>query len=99
SRRRDGVHCGRSLRGDTCRSPLGPSIITSRASCSVSPTSATLRQRFSPYGAVPLATPRTHSAPSLVFPAPRPPSISQVVQGPPPLPRPAFSSCPSTPPL
>ena len=31
---------GRSLRGDTRRSPAGPSIITSRTSCSVSPTSA-----------------------------------------------------------
>src|SRR4029077_6257660 len=35
---------------------------------------------------MPLACARTHSAPSLVLPAPRPPSMSHVVQGPPPLP-------------
>ncbi len=53
-----------------------PSIITSRTSCSVSPTSA-MR------AALPLLerdAALTHSAPARVLPAPRPPRISQVVQ-------------------
>jgi hypothetical protein len=45
SRRRDEVHCGRSGRGQCARIPDGPSIITSRASCAVSPTSAMLSAR------------------------------------------------------
>ena len=63
--------------------PETPSIITSRASCSVSPTSAT-GDSLSPSdvanGVMPCVMPRTHSAPARVLPAPRPHSISQVVQ-------------------
>ncbi len=39
-RRRDGVQVGRLSRGVSCMSPETPSIITSRTSCSLSPTSA-----------------------------------------------------------
>jgi hypothetical protein len=59
--------------------PDGPSIITSRTSCSVSPISA-----IGLTGRSPPARLRTHSAPLLVLPAPRPPIKSQVVHGPPP---------------
>src|SRR4029078_8143725 len=73
--------------------PAGPSIMTSRASCSVSPTSAIFRHGCPPYGDAPLTKARTHSAPNLVLPAPRPPSISHVVHGCPPLPFPGGSWC------
>ena len=69
---------GARLRGCTASNPETPSTITSRASCSVSPTSA-----IGPSAAsLPLASFRTHSAPARVLPAPRPPSRSQVVQSP-----------------
>ncbi len=81
SRRRDGIQSGRSPGGDDRKMPAGPSIMTSRASCSVSPTSAMWRCACSAYGPSPIASARTHSAPSRVLPAPRPASTSQVVQG------------------
>src|SRR5688572_8104461 len=59
--------------------PEGPSIITSRTSPSVSPTSA-IRPRRSfglANGGSPRTSESTHSAPSLVFPEPRPPVTSQ----------------------
>src|SRR5262245_30464780 len=57
-------------------SPLGPSIITSRTSCSVGPMRAT---RLTPRRST---RSRTHSAPARVFPAPRPPIISHTRQSP-----------------
>ena len=64
-----------------CRTP--PSIITSRTSAKVSPTRA-MRPTGLPSAPRPQARLLTHSAPARVLPAPRPPRISQTVQGPPP---------------
>jgi hypothetical protein len=74
TRRREGIHCGRSSRRCTASSPETPSTITSRVSCSVSPTSA---MRLAVFAS---ASPLTHSAPARVFPAQRPPRMSQVRQ-------------------
>ena len=63
------------------RRPETPSIITSRTSCSVSPTSAMRPTARSVYSRSPSASPRTHSAPARVLPAPRPPRMSQVRPG------------------
>jgi hypothetical protein len=59
----------------------GPSTITLRASAKVSPISAMRREALRAKSGSPSAMPRTHSAPVRVLPAPRPPSMSQVVQG------------------
>ena len=74
SRRRLGIHSGRAPRGCTASSPETPSIITSRTSCSLPPTSA-----MRCLGEA--ASARTHSAPARVLPAPRPPMMSQVTHG------------------
>ncbi len=70
----DGSNRGRAPGGCTARRPETPSTMTVRASASVSPISA-IRASGSAR-----AWARTHSAPARVFPAPRPPSINQVVQ-------------------
>src|SRR5581483_3616412 len=60
------------------RSPETPSIITSRTSAKVSPTSA-----IGPAGGgSPVASARTHSAPARVLPEPRPPRRSHTSQSP-----------------
>jgi hypothetical protein len=81
SRLRDGCHCGRCSGGCTASRPETPSIITSRTSCSVSPTSAIRATGWHANGASPSAWQRTHSAPPRVLPAPRPPIISQLSHG------------------
>ncbi|OYX96142.1 MAG: hypothetical protein B7Y74_02220 [Novosphingobium sp. 35-62-5] len=58
------------------RSPLSPSTITLRASCSDAPTSAIRASGLLS------ATLRTHSAPSRVFPNPRPAMTSHTRQSP-----------------
>ena len=78
SRRRDASKLGRNRRAIR-QMPDTPSIITSRASPSVSATSAI---RNSPARACPVASPCTHSAPARVLPEPRPPKISQLRQSP-----------------
>src|SRR5690606_13827060 len=63
--------------------PDGPSNITSRTSMSVSPTRA-MRPYFASFlvkGGKPRTSALTHSAPSRVLPAPRPPSTSHVSWG------------------
>src|SRR6185312_16083057 len=71
-----------SKRGLSCREivtmPDGPSIITSRTSPSVSPIRAICRCLFLAKGENPRTRLFTHSAPRRVFPAPRPPTTSQV---------------------
>src|SRR3546814_17887514 len=70
SRRRDGAYTGRSPWAAMASSPLSPSTITERASCSVAPTKAI---RADPSLS---AIERTHSAPARVFPKPPPAIIS-----------------------
>ncbi len=73
-RRRLASKIGRG-RGATARMPETPSTITSRASPSVSATSAIRSPGVR-------ASSSTHSAPARVLPAPRPPIISQHRQSP-----------------
>jgi hypothetical protein len=82
SRRRLGFHCGRSPKGAVARRPDGPSIITSRTSASVSPTSAMRPTGRAEIPEIPPTRPVTHSALARVLPAPRPPRTSQVCQEP-----------------
>ena len=66
SRRFEGSYRGRSQGGQTARSPLGPSTITSRTSAAVAPTRAIRRD-------APVSTRcRIHSAAHRVLPNPRP---------------------------
>jgi len=58
--------------------PDGPSIITSRTSASVSPTRAKRPYLRRVKGDSPCTSAFTHSAPSRVLPAPRPPVTSQM---------------------
>lgn len=80
SRRRVGIHCGRSLRGWIASRPETPSTMTSRTSAIVSPTRAMGETGSAP--SRPSACALTHSAPVRVLPAPRPPRTSHTVHSP-----------------
>ena len=71
--RRPAIHFGRCSGGDTARMPLSPNTMISRACSYVSAISPIRRLAPAADGVGPSTMPRTHSAPTRVFPAPRPP--------------------------
>ena len=71
--RRPAIHFGRCSGGDTARMPLSPNTMISRACSYVSAISPIRRLAPAAEGVGPSTMPRTHSAPTRVFPAPRPP--------------------------
>jgi hypothetical protein len=91
SRLRPACHSGLRSGGEEAMIPDSPNTMTSRAWSIVSPTRATREQRPRSPGRLPSTCARTHSEPARVFPAPRPPRTTQVVQSPP-----GGSWCPSS---
>ena len=79
---RPATHFGILSGGEHANIPLSPNTITSRACSIVSPIRPTLRAWPGSRGRDPSTIDLTHSAPARVFPAPRPPKMTQDRQSP-----------------